>query len=150
MGTSLKSLLSQFGFWQWIANGGKTGIRGRHATARGAHEASFSSLFGLSRKKKKIISRHGMEMDLNGRQSAREKGKPKYYKCLFHQFVHGPADVQTPQITIVLTNAQEHHRDTGGVHHADKRADHVAHRVALGDDEAVHADAVVAELALRS
>lgn len=116
------------------------------------HEEHTRLLFPPSlvfpEKRKKNIPRHGMEMDLNGRQSAREKGKPKYYKCLFHQFVHGPADVQTPQITIVLTNAQEHHRNTGGVHHADKRADHVAHRVALGDDEAVHADAVVAELAL--
>ena len=73
-----------------------------------------------------------------------------YYKkkCLFHQFVHSPTNIQTPQIAIVLTDAQKHHGNTSGVHHADERADHVAHGVALGDDEAVHADAVVAELAL--
>ena len=69
-------------------------------------------------------------------------------KCLFHQFVHSPADIQSSQVTVVLTHTQENHRNAGGVYHADERADHVAHGVALGDDEAVHADAVVAELAL--
>ena len=109
--------------------------------ARGAHEVSLP-LSSVFLKEKKLTTL--VEKCSNGRQSAREKGKLKYYKCLFHQFVHSPADVQTPQITVVLTHAQKHHRDAGGVHHADEGADHVAHRVALGDDEAVHADAVVA------
>ena len=50
----------------------------------------------------------------------------------------------------MLAYAQEDHRNASGVHHADERADHVAHGVALGYDESVHADAVVAELALQS
>ena len=49
----------------------------------------------------------------------------------------------------MLTHTQEHYGDTCGVNHADERADHVAHCIALGDDEAVHANAIVAELALR-
>lgn len=48
----------------------------------------------------------------------------------------------------MLTNTQENDGDSSSVHHADKRANHVAHGVALGDDEAVHSNAVVAELAL--
>ena len=48
----------------------------------------------------------------------------------------------------MLANTQEDDGDTGGVHHADKRANHVAHGVALGNDEAVHTNAVVAELTL--
>lgn len=48
----------------------------------------------------------------------------------------------------MLAHAQKHDGNACGVHHADERADHVAHRVAFGDDEAVHAHAVVAELAL--
>lgn len=48
----------------------------------------------------------------------------------------------------MLTHSQKHDGNARGVHHADERADHVAHRVAFGDDEAVHAHAVIAELAL--
>ena len=48
----------------------------------------------------------------------------------------------------MLSHAQENNRDTRCVHHADQCAYHVAHRVAFRDDEAVHAYAVVAELAL--
>ena len=113
--------------------------------ARGAHEVSLP-LSSVFLKEKKLTTL--VEKCSNGRQSAREKGKLKYYKCLFHQFVHGPADIQSSQIAVVLTHAQEHHRNASGVYHTDKRADHVAHRVAFGDDETVHADAVVAELAL--
>lgn len=77
-----------------------------------------------------------------------ESRETHYYKSLFHQFVHSPTNIQSSQVTVVLTYAQEYHGNASGVHHADERADHVAHCVALGDDEAVHADAVVAELAL--
>ena len=48
----------------------------------------------------------------------------------------------------MLPDAEENHRDPRGVHHTDQGADHVAHGVAFGDDEAVEAGAVVAELAL--
>lgn len=37
----------------------------------------------------------------------------------------------------MLPNAEENHRDTGGVHHTDQAAYHVAHRVAFADNEAV-------------
>lgn len=110
----------------------------RHATLRRAQD---DALFSLSTESASERPRFVSE---------RENNFHYYKKCLFHQFVHSPADVQSPQITVVLTHAQEYHRNARGVHHADERADHVAHCVALGDDEAVHADAVVAELALRS
>jgi hypothetical protein len=67
---------------------------------------------------------------------------------LFHQLIDSPPNVEPSQVAVVLTNTQENNRNTGSVHHADKRANHVAHCVALGDDEAVHSDAVVAELTL--
>lgn len=37
----------------------------------------------------------------------------------------------------MLTHADEQHRHVRGVHETDERAHHVAHGVALGDDEAV-------------
>lgn len=67
---------------------------------------------------------------------------------LFHQLIHSPANIQTSQIAVMLTHAQENDWNAGSVHHADERANHVAHSVAFGNDETVHADAVVAELAL--
>jgi hypothetical protein len=67
---------------------------------------------------------------------------------LLHQLIDSPPNVEPSQVAIVLTHAQEDDRNTSGVHHADERANHVAHGIALGDDETVHSNAVVAELAL--
>lgn len=41
----------------------------------------------------------------------------------------------------MLANAEKDDRDGGGVHHADESADHVAHGIALADDEAIEAPA---------
>jgi hypothetical protein len=67
---------------------------------------------------------------------------------LLHQFIDSPANVEPSQVAVVLAHAQEYDGNTSGVDHADERANHVAHGVAFGDDEAVHSDAVVAELTL--
>ncbi|KAI6787301.1 hypothetical protein KC361_g9536, partial [Hortaea werneckii] len=48
----------------------------------------------------------------------------------------------------MLADAQKDDGDARGMDHADEGADHVADGVALGDDEAVEAGAVVAEVAL--
>jgi len=125
----------------------------------GASDHYLSSIFsfffdiGMSPQGRRVhddrTSLSGSSDSISERASSRARRKMSILqKCLFHQFVHSPANIQTPQITVVLTHAQKHHGNASGVHHADERADHVAHCVALGDDEAVHADAVVAELAL--
>jgi hypothetical protein len=67
---------------------------------------------------------------------------------LLHQLIDSPPNVEPSQVAVVLTHAQEDDGNSSSVHHADERANHVAHGVAFGDDEAVHSDAVVAELAL--
>jgi len=67
---------------------------------------------------------------------------------LLHQLVDSPPNVQASQVAIVLAHTQEDDGNSSSVHHADKRANHVAHSVALGDDEAVHSHAVVTELTL--
>jgi len=48
----------------------------------------------------------------------------------------------------MLPHAQKHDGDPRRVHHTDQCADHITHGVAFGDDEAVHAYAVVSEFAL--
>lgn len=68
---------------------------------------------------------------------------------LLHQFIYSPSDVQTSQVTVVLSNPEEDHRDASGMYHADQSPHHVADSIALRDDEAIHADTVVPQLALR-
>ena len=52
-------------------------------------------------------------------------------KPLFHQLVHGPSNVETTQITIMLTYAQEDNGNTRGMNHADERANHVTDCIAF-------------------
>lgn len=67
---------------------------------------------------------------------------------LFHQLIDSPANVEPSQVAVMLTHTQENDWNASSVHHADKCANHVAHSVALGNDEAVHSNTVVAELTL--
>lgn len=63
---------------------------------------------------------------------------------LLHQFVHSPSDVQSSEVAVMLAHAQEDNGNASRVHHADKRANHVADCIALRNDEAIHADTIVA------
>jgi len=76
------------------------------------------------------------------------KQKRGHNSRLLHQLIDSPANIKPSQVAVMLTNAQENDGNTSGVYHTDKRSNHVAHGVALGDDEAVHSNAVVAELTL--
>ena len=69
-------------------------------------------------------------------------------EVLPHQLVHRPANIQAPQIAVMLSNAQKNNWNSSRMNHADECAHHIAHGIALGDDEAVHTNAVIAELAL--
>jgi hypothetical protein len=53
------------------------------------------------------------------------------------QFLYSPLDGEITQVRIVLANSDKENGDIGCVHETDKRADHVADGIALGDDEAV-------------
>ena len=54
-----------------------------------------------------------------------------------HQHINGPAHVERPQISIMLTHAQEYNGDASRMHHADQSPHHIAHRITLGDDETI-------------
>lgn len=54
-----------------------------------------------------------------------------------HQQANGPSDVQSAEITIMLTGAQEDDGDACGKDHTDQGPYHVTYRVAFTDDEAV-------------
>jgi hypothetical protein len=71
-----------------------------------------------------------------------------YNTRLFHQLIDGPPNVEPSQVAVMLSHSQEDDGNTSSVDHADKRANHVPYGVALGNDEAVHTNAVVAELTL--
>ncbi len=49
----------------------------------------------------------------------------------------------------MLSDAQKYHGNPRGMHHTDQRPDHIPDGIAFADDEAVHADAVVAKFALQ-
>lgn len=73
---------------------------------------------------------------------------PASKNWLPHKLIDSPSNVQSSQISIMLSNAQEHDRDSGSVDHADESANHVAHCVAFGDDETIHSNTVISQLSL--
>lgn len=72
----------------------------------------------------------------------------QYITTLLHQLIDSPADVEPPQISIMLSHTKKDDRDASRMDHADQRPHHVADRVAFGNDEAVHPHPVVTQLAL--
>jgi hypothetical protein len=67
---------------------------------------------------------------------------------LFHQLIDSPPNVEPSQVAVMLAHTQEDDWDSSSVHHTDKCTNHVAHGIALRNNEAVHSNAVVAELTL--
>ena len=58
-------------------------------------------------------------------------------QSLLHQLVYSPTHVQTTQIAIVLTHAQEDNGYAGGVNHTNEGTNHVANSITFGDDKAI-------------
>jgi hypothetical protein len=104
---------------------------------------SLTGYFDPTRRQGRGKKRGFQLLEMNDRKQARA-----HNTRLLHQLIDSPSNVEPSQVAVVLTHAQEDDGDSSSVDHADKRANHVAHCVALGDDEAVHSDAVVAELTL--
>lgn len=58
---------------------------------------------------------------------------------LLHQKTNRPFYIQRPQIPIMLPNSKKNHGYSSGMHHTDECSNHVAHSIALTDDETIKA-----------
>jgi hypothetical protein len=56
---------------------------------------------------------------------------------LTHKQPRDGANVQCPQITVMLSGSQEDHRDARCVHHANQRTNHITHGITLTNNKAI-------------